>query len=106
MVVFQPHQVSRTKLLFDDFVTALSGADNIVITDIYKVAGREEKEDVSSEMLVSALKKKDKNAGYVGLPYDNVSRYIKEKVGANDLVLTLGATEINEVAKGLTSADK
>ena len=35
MVVFQPHRYTRTRDLLAEFGTALSGADEVVLTDIY-----------------------------------------------------------------------
>jgi UDP-N-acetylmuramate--alanine ligase len=35
LVVFQPHTYSRTKAYFDDFVTALSKADTLIVVDTY-----------------------------------------------------------------------
>lgn len=35
LVVFQPHTYSRTKAYFDDFVTALVGADTLIVVDTY-----------------------------------------------------------------------
>ena len=34
-VVWQPHTYSRTQALFNDFVTAFTLADHVLITDIY-----------------------------------------------------------------------
>lgn len=104
-MVFQPHQVSRTKLLFNDFVASLSRADNIIITDIHKVTGREEKETVTGEELAQAVAKKNKNACYVASPYDNIVEYLQGKIDRKDMVLTVGATDICEVAKGLVDGN-
>ena len=41
--VFQPHQFQRTKLLFKEFSHAFGLADKIILSDIYEVAGRENK---------------------------------------------------------------
>ncbi|OGZ18666.1 MAG: hypothetical protein A2Z68_01260, partial [Candidatus Nealsonbacteria bacterium RBG_13_38_11] len=62
--VFQPHQYQRTYYLFKDFVRAFKEApiDKIIITDIFDVAGREEKnikKKVSSEKLVKSIKKRN-----------------------------------------------
>ena len=35
MVVFQPHRYTRTRELMREFGTALGGADEVVLTDIY-----------------------------------------------------------------------
>ena len=35
VITFQPHRYSRTKALFDDFVTAFYEADHLLIMDVY-----------------------------------------------------------------------
>jgi len=66
-LVYQPHQYQRTYYLFDDFVKIFQQALNkswinkLIITDIFDVAGREEKEikkKVNSEKLVASIKYK------------------------------------------------
>ncbi len=47
VTVFQPHRYSRTKALFDDFVTAFYQADHLVVMDIY-AAGEEPISGVSA----------------------------------------------------------
>lgn len=39
--VFQPHQIQRLKILYNDFKTAFNIADKIIILPPYEVAGRE-----------------------------------------------------------------
>jgi UDP-N-acetylmuramate--alanine ligase len=105
-IVFQPHQVSRTKLLFGDFVASLGRADSIIVTDIHKVAGREEKVTVTGKELAEAIAKKHKNTCYVALPYDNIVEYLEGKIGRGDVLLTAGATNIYKVAKGLVDGSE
>jgi len=45
--VFQPHQIKRLRLLFDDFVKAFNKADILILLDVYKVSGREFKSKLS-----------------------------------------------------------
>lgn len=98
-VVFQPHQISRTQEFFEDFVDVLQGADHLIITDIYEVAGREKEKTISSEKLVDAInRKKDGLARYIPLPYEKISEYLSDKIYSDDLVLTLGATDVFKVA--------
>lgn len=40
IVIFQPHRYTRTKALFDEFLTAFGDADILLVTDIY-AAGEE-----------------------------------------------------------------
>lgn len=98
VVLFQPHQVSRTQLLFKEFLGAFNKANLVIITDIYQVPGREEKDfDVRSQDLVWALKKKGIRAHY--LPYDInlIVKYLKKVTKEKDIILTLGATDIYKI---------
>jgi UDP-N-acetylmuramate--alanine ligase len=93
--IYQPHQYQRTYFLFKEFVKAFRSApvDNLIITDIYDVAGREEtkiKEKVSSEKLVSAIKKQS----VIYLPKDKIVNYLKNNVKKGDVVIIMGAGDI------------
>src|SRR3989344_1829612 len=58
--VFQPHQAKRLHSLFKEFICAFEAADTIVITPIYKVAGRDERISLrfSPEALARVMQKK------------------------------------------------
>ncbi len=89
--IFQPHTYTRTKALFDDFASVLSGFDNVVITDIY--AAREK-----DTGLVSAkqLAEKIDNAVYIK-EFEEIAKYIKENVKENDIVITMGAGNVVDI---------
>src|SRR5574344_666045 len=94
-VVFQPHTYSRTKNLLNDFAQALSGFNNIIVTDIY--AARETNTfGVSSQDLVDLINKVQKHAIYIK-DFDEISTYIRDRVMPNDIVLTLGAGTVTKI---------
>lgn len=97
--VFQPHQVARTKSLFDDFVKTFNKnlADKIIITDIYRVAGREQQEKVTSKKLVEAID--NKNVVYV--PQDKLEEFLLENLN-NQVLLIMGAGDIYKLEKKLS----
>ena len=96
-IVFQPHTYSRTKLLLDDFAKALINFDNIIITDIY--AAREINTfGISSNDLISKIKSLGKNAVYIS-SFDNIAKYLKDRCCPGDVILTVGAGTVNEIAK-------
>jgi len=76
VVVFQPHLYSRTKLLLNDFATAFSDADEVLIAPIY--AAREKLDaSITSEMLAQKIKNTHARA------FDNFSdieMYLAEKI--------------------------
>jgi len=96
-VVFQPHTYSRTQSLLDDFANSLLDFDNIIITDIY--AAREiNTYGISSSDLVDKIKELGKNAVYIS-EFDDIATYIKNRACPKDIVLTMGAGTVMDVAK-------
>ena len=95
--VFQPHQHQRTFNLFNDFVKTFKTAliDNILILDIYDVAGREMKKinkKVSSKMLVRKINKK--SVSYVSMAL--AEKKIKKNIKSGDVLIIMGAGDIYE----------
>ena len=102
-VIFQPHRFTRTRDLFEEFLTAFEGADRLVLTEIYS-AGEDPIAGVSGEALYRAIKRKghldvdlvaDKNA---------IVGRVTGKLKAGDVVLTLGAGDIDKVGEALVEA--
>ncbi|PIS39257.1 MAG: UDP-N-acetylmuramate--L-alanine ligase [Candidatus Nealsonbacteria bacterium CG08_land_8_20_14_0_20_38_20] len=93
--IFQPHQHQRTYYLWNDFVNVFSSApvDKIIITDIYDVAGREDKKIkklVNSKKLVEAI-----NKPFVSyLPKEKIINYLKENLKSGEVVIIMGAGDI------------
>jgi len=100
VAAFQPHRYTRTKELFDEFVTAFYDADVLVLTDIY-AAGEPPIEGVSAERLASSIKKHgQKSVSYVP-DREAVAGHIAEIVRPGDLVITLGAGNIWQAGEAL-----
>lgn len=96
--VFQPHQYSRTRLLFEDFSESFKGIHKVIIPDIYEARDTEDdKKAVTSKMLAEAINNKSNNAEYIG-KFSDVVQYLKENVRSGDLVLTVGAGPVYKIA--------
>ncbi|UCG34823.1 MAG: UDP-N-acetylmuramate--L-alanine ligase [Candidatus Omnitrophota bacterium] len=93
--VFQPHRFSRVKSLYNEFSTCFGGADRIIVTDIY-AASEEIIEGVSSEFLTEGIRKEygDK---VCYIPKDRLKEEILPDIKEGDIVLGLGAVDINIV---------
>ncbi len=96
VLCFQPHQHSRTHELFDEFVESIATADEIVIAEIYGVAGRTEGKAVSSRDLVAKIE----GARYASSPED-AERMLRDIVRDGDIVIVQGAGDIDAVARKL-----
>ncbi|NLB74145.1 MAG: UDP-N-acetylmuramate--L-alanine ligase [Firmicutes bacterium] len=100
VVVFQPQRFTRTKLLFDRFVKAFSSADIIVITDIYhRGTGEQPLPGVTGEGLAEEIKK-NSNPGTIFVKnLDEIARTLTCLVKPDDVVVTMGAGNIDSVAR-------
>lgn len=99
--VFQPHQASRTRLLFSEFAAAFSDADEVLLPDIYFVRDSEEdKKAVHSSKLADAVRHNGVNAHYLPT-FPECVAFLKQHIGPGDLVVTMGAGPICEVNKEL-----
>jgi UDP-N-acetylmuramate--alanine ligase len=99
--VFQPHQYRRTKALFSDFIRAFTDADQVIMPEIYAVAGREKDTNlISSEQLINEIKKTGKDALYLA-KLDEVVNYLTKHAKKNDVVIIMGAGNVTEVGDKL-----
>lgn len=95
-IIFQPHTYTRTKAFLNDFAHALLPADSIIVTDIY--AAREKNPgDIHAKDIVSEIQKLGKNALYIS-EFDEIANYLLENAVPNDLIITMGAGNVNQVA--------
>ena len=95
--VFQPHTYTRTKTLWNDFLTCFSDADNLILTDIY--AAREPFDGITtSEALAEDIKNHGKECGYFD-SFEKVCEHLKNNVSEGDIIFTMGAGTITELGK-------
>ena len=94
--VFQPHTYSRTAALFEDFVSSLSVADRVIVSDVY--AARElDTGVVSSKMLADAIGERAVYGGDVKATADTLRAELRE----GDVAIIMGAGNITDIFKYL-----
>ncbi len=96
VAVFQPHRYSRTKDLFNEFLSAFNDADTLVLTDIYP-AGEEKIDGISSEALYNSIKAHGhRDVVYIPDKKD-IPDCLNKITRPGDIVITLGAGNIWQV---------
>ncbi len=92
---FQPHTYTRTKALFNEFVDALRLCDKAILAPIY--AAREQNtigiysSDIAKEV-----------SGAVSLDsFEEIEKYLRENAKNGDLIITMGAGNINSIGYSL-----
>ena len=92
IAVFQPFTFSRTALLKDDFIKALSIADKVILTPIM----------CSREKNTYGIKSEDLAAGLhdvcIADGFENIADKIEEIARPGDLVITMGGGDIYKAA--------
>lgn len=95
-LVFQPHTYARTQSLFDGFLASCREADEVMLVATYVPPGRERvRDDALTRELAQRL-----GGAYVesiGAVVDELAR----RLTAGDVVLLMGAGDINQVAEPL-----
>ncbi len=98
-VVFQPHTYTRTKALLNEFADALCGADEVILADIY--AAREKNTiGISSADLADLIAEKGGRSVYIP-DFESIKEYIYDNVKEGDLLITMGAGNVVDIADQL-----
>lgn len=97
LVIFQPHRYSRTHLLKDEFSRAFTDADILAITDIYS-ASEKNISGTSSRDIVELIKKRKSPQAYFFKTPEEAAGFMVKEAGEGDLILVLGAGNVNRVS--------
>jgi UDP-N-acetylmuramate--alanine ligase len=101
--VFQPHQHSRTRFLLEQFAQSFTGADAVIVPDIYFVRDSEaERAKVSSQDLVERLRRRGIDAVHIA-SFDAIVERLEDMCQDGDLVLVMGAGPVWEIAHELVA---
>ena len=103
LAVFQPHLFSRTHHQHREFGAALAGADLVVVLDVYPA--RERAEDypgVTGRLVAAAAADAAGGRRVAWLPgFDAAERFLREELRDGDLLLTLGAGDVDALGRRL-----
>jgi len=101
--VFHPHTFTRTKALLQEFSQSFDSADSVIVIDIYGSA-REAQGGVSSKELVDLINTYGrKKAEHIPTIPETIE-FLKDKIGPNDVVISIGAGNVWEVTKELNDS--
>ncbi|WP_436698290.1 UDP-N-acetylmuramate--L-alanine ligase [Nocardioides sp. BYT-33-1] len=101
VVCFQPHLVSRTRIFGEQMGHELGAADDVVVMDVY--VAREDPDPAVTGALVAAAVPPPAGARFV-TDRDDVVETVVALARPGDLVLTLGAGDVTELAPRLLAA--
>ena len=97
VLAFQPHRYTRTRDCFEDFVNVLSGADGVLLTEVY-AAGEQPIVAADGRALTRALRVAGKVEPVFVEQITQMPQAIADYVRNGDVVITMGAGSIGGVA--------
>lgn len=98
--IFHPHTFTRTKALFQEFAQSFDDLDEVIVLPIYGSA-REEQGGVASEDLVAAINKYQPEKAQFLDNYQNIIEELEQKMGKNDVIISLGAGDVWQITHAL-----
>jgi UDP-N-acetylmuramate--alanine ligase len=105
IAIFQPHLYSRTQALWREFGTALAAADVVVVLDVYPA--RERAEDypgIDGRIVAGAAADAAAGRTVAWLPgFGEALRFLAGMLRAGDLCLVMGAGNVDDLGRSLTS---
>jgi UDP-N-acetylmuramate--alanine ligase len=104
VLAFQPHRYTRTRDLFEDFVKVLAGADALLLAEVY-AAGEAPIASADGRALAEAVRAGARSGGPEAVFVEDIAGMpdaIRRTARAGDVVLTMGAGSIGNVAAQLS----
>ncbi len=100
IALFQPHRYTRTETFLEQFASSFFDADKLVVTDIY-AASEMPRPNVSGDRVCRAIQTSG-HRDAVFIERSRLTEYVQEQIVSGDLVITLGAGDIGQVATQLS----
>jgi UDP-N-acetylmuramate--alanine ligase len=98
IVVFQPHRYTRTKALFDEFLTAFPNADTLIVTDIY-AASEVPIDGVNAICLCEGIRRHGHNNVIHISSFDDIVDHLLSIAKPSDVIITQGAGNVWKIGE-------
>ncbi len=95
-VLFQPHRYTRTKALFEDFLTAFHDSDLLYVMDIY-AASEKPIEGVSGRSLCEGIRSRGHKTARFVTDRRSIAAQLARELEPGDMIVTLGAGDVTQL---------
>jgi len=98
IVVFQPHRYTRTKGLFNEFLTAFPSADTLIVTDIY-AASEDPIDGINAPNLCEGIRSRG-HKDVIYIPnFDDIISHLLSIATSPDVIITQGAGNVWKIGE-------
>ena len=102
-MVYQPHRFTRTRDLYDDFVSVLSDVDVLILLPVY-AAGEEPIAGADSRSLARSIRQLGKLDPLHVADADEIEDTLASVLRDDDVLIMQGAGDIGRLAQSLQEA--
>ena len=102
LMIYQPHRYTRTKDLYEDFVSVLSTVDSLLLLEVYS-AGEEVIAGADGRSLCGSIRNRGRLEPVFVKEVQEVSQLLREVMKPGDVVLTQGAGNVGTIAAELAA---
>ncbi len=102
LMIYQPHRYTRTKDLFEDFVSVLSTVDSLLLLEVYS-AGEDPITGADGRSLSGSIRNRGQVDPVFVKDNESVAEVLKGVVQPGDVVLTQGAGNVGAIAAQLAA---
>jgi UDP-N-acetylmuramate--alanine ligase len=99
-VLFQPHRYTRTKALYNDFLTAFHNTDLLYLMDIYP-ASEKPIEGITGEALCRGIRSRGHKTARFLADRDAIPREVAKDLNPGDMLITLGAGDVTRLGPAI-----
>jgi UDP-N-acetylmuramate--alanine ligase len=103
IAVFQPHRYTRVRDLLDEFVRCFNHATEVVVCPVYR-AGEATIEGIDHHRLAHGMIEHGHRGVHIVEDLDEATDYLRKDRRPGDVVITLGAGDVNRVCTQLSEA--
>ncbi|HEY2252973.1 MAG TPA: UDP-N-acetylmuramate--L-alanine ligase [Planctomycetaceae bacterium] len=100
--VFQPHQISRTRALFDDFAKSLLAADRVLLAPVFAAREHVQDEPVQISRELAARIVAEGGDARAADTLDRALATLEDELQPGDVLITMGAGDIGKVHHAFT----
>ena len=100
VVIFQPHRYTRTRDLFEDFVSVLSTVDVLILLDVYS-AGESVITGADGRALSRAIRMRGQVDPVFVDDWTDLAKILAGLVKPDDVIMTMGAGNVGHIATQL-----
>lgn len=95
--IFQPHQVSRTEALMEEFSRSFSLADETLVAPVFAARERNGADPIAASSQLAGLIEQNGSAARFCPSLDRIIATLDDEARPGDVLMTMGAGDINRV---------